>query len=181
MKFPKDILIIDFEGKREPVQIGAILLDKDTLEEKDSFVSYIYTDLKGVPTSKSGITQEMINEAPSQADVGKMVYEKFGTDVLLASFVQNLDVYNFQKLMSEAGIDFIESKIDFKKYDYHILDIWPLAYVYALKNGFSEGMRSEELFQYYGAKPRGLHNALEDCRITADVLRKIVFNEVPGK
>ena len=47
MKFPKDILIIDFEGLKEPVQVGAILLDKDTLEERDSYSSYIFTDLKG--------------------------------------------------------------------------------------------------------------------------------------
>jgi len=36
-------------------------------------------------------------------------------------------------------------------------------------------MRSEEIFQEFGAKPRGLHDALEDCRIAADVLRKIVL------
>ncbi|MDP4001062.1 MAG: exonuclease domain-containing protein [bacterium] len=174
MKFAKDILIIDFEGRKHPVQIGAVLLDKETLEEKDSFVSYIYADLEGVPVKKSGITQEMINDAPRPTGVGKMVYEKFGSDIFLASFVQNLDIAHFRTMMAAAKIDFMESDTSFKKYDFHILDIWPAAYIHALKNGYTGGTGSEELFQYFGAKPRGLHNALEDCRITADVLRKIV-------
>ena len=34
MKFKKDILIIDFEGLTEPVQIGAVLLDKETFRKR---------------------------------------------------------------------------------------------------------------------------------------------------
>lgn len=173
MKFPKDILIVDFEGVEQPLQVGAVLLDRETLEEKDSFVSYLYADMRGLPTFKSGITQEMINDAPTQEVVGKMIYDRFGSDVFLASFVQNLDMIHFKKILAAAGIDFIASGTDFRKYDYHILDIWPVAYVHALKQGYSGGTSSEELFQFFGAKPRGLHDALEDCRITADVLRKI--------
>lgn len=177
MKFAKDILMIDFEGFKEPVQLGAVLLDKETLEEKDSFVSYIYADLEGLVSPKSGITQEIIQDAPTQAEVGKMVYEKFGTDIFIGSFVQNLDINHFGKIMSAAGIDFLGSRIDLKKYDYHILDIWPIAYLHLLKKEYVGGTGSEEIFQQFGANPRGLHNALEDCRITADVLRKIAAPE----
>jgi DNA polymerase III epsilon subunit-like protein len=84
MKFHKDILVIDFEGVKKPVQIGAILLDKETLEEKDSFSSYIYADLEGYVSPKSGINQEMVNSAPKQAEVGKMIYDKFGSDIFVA-------------------------------------------------------------------------------------------------
>lgn len=175
MKFHKDILIIDFEGVKHPVQVGAVLLDKETLEEKDSFASYIYADLEGLKVLKSGITQEMINDAPKQGEVGKLIYDKFGSDLFLGSWVQNLDITHFVKLLSAAEIDFIEGRTSFKKYDFHILDIWPIAYTHALKQGYTGSILSEELFQYFGAKPRGLHNALEDCRITADVLRKIVL------
>ena len=171
MKFHKDILIIDFEGIKQPVQVGAILVDKETLEEKDSFISYIYADLDGYVSPTSGISQAMINDAPKPEQVGTMLREKFGTDIFLASFVQNLDISHFKTLMSIRGNDFSEFG-----YDFHILDIWPIAYVHALKNGYPGGIGSEELFQYYGAKPRGLHNALEDCRITADVLRKVCFD-----
>lgn len=167
MKFDKDILIIDFEGLKQPVQVGAVLLDRDTLKEKNSFVSYIYADLAGHVSPRSGITQEMINDAPSQAEVGRALYEKFGTDVFISSFVQDLDVQHLKRVLAAAGIEF-------KEYDYHVLDIWPLAYMHLLKQGYAGGPRSEEIFQAFGASPRGLHNALEDCRLAADVLCQIV-------
>ena len=166
MKFPKDILVIDFEGFAEPTQLGAVLLDKDSLEEKDNFCTYSWADLKGKIGKVSGITQEDLKGAPSQAEAGKMFFEKFGTDILIASWVANLDMEHFKKIMDAA-------KIERRQYDYHILDIWPAAYIYLLKNGYTGGIRSEEIFKEFGAKPRGLHNALEDCRIAADVLRKI--------
>jgi DNA polymerase III alpha subunit (gram-positive type) len=166
MAFHKDILVIDFEGMENPTQIGAVLLDKQTLEEKDSFVSYIQADLNGKVSHISGITQAILDNAPSQKDVGLQLHEKFGTDVFLAAFVQDFDIRHLRTLIEAAGLDFT-------RYDYHFLDLWSLAYVHALKNGFTGGFRSEELFQYYGGKPRGLHDALEDCRLAAHVLRKI--------
>ncbi|OHB24937.1 MAG: hypothetical protein A2542_01540 [Parcubacteria group bacterium RIFOXYD2_FULL_52_8] len=176
MRFHKDILVIDFEGTDTPAAVGAILLDKETLEEKDSFKSLIQSDLQG--KTISGITQEMLVGAPSQGEVGRMIYEKFGTDVFLASWVANGDMTNFVRLMTAAGIDCFKQKstgIDaFKGYDYHIIDIWPAAYIYMLKQGYEGSIRSEAIFQYFGAKPRGIHDPLEDCRIAAEVLRKIV-------
>lgn len=168
MKFPKDILVIDFEGIEEPVQIGALLLDKSTLEEKDSFTSYIWADLGGKAKKKSGISQETLEGAPDQAEVGQKVFNRFGADVLLASWVANSDMKNFEKIIRAAGIDC------FIAYDYHVLDIWSAAYIHLLKRGYNGSVRSEEIFQEFGAQPRGLHNALEDCRIAADVLRQIV-------
>ena len=168
MKFKKDILIIDFEGLKNPVQIGAVLLDKETLNEKDNFSTYIFADLKNKVKVISGISQETLKDAPTQAEVGQMVFEKFGTDIIIGSWVAKSDIKNFKKIIEAAGLDF-------KLYDYHILDIWPAAYIYLIKQGYSGGMRSEEIFQEFGEKPRGLHDALEDCRIAADVLRRIVF------
>jgi len=168
MKFKKDILIIDFEGLKNPVQIGAVLLDKETLNEKDSFSTYIFADLKNKIKVISGISQETLKGAPTQAEVGQMIFEKFGTDIIIGSWVANADIKNFKKIIEAAGLDF-------NLYDYHILDIWPVAYIHLIKQGYSGGMRSEEIFQEFGAKPRGLHDALEDCRIAADVLRKIVL------
>lgn len=167
MSFIKDILIIDFEGPIEPVQIGAVLLDKDTLEEKDSFVSYIYADMQGKTTKKSGISQDTLKGAPSQAEVGKMIFDKFGTNILLGSWVDTLDVDRFRKIIKAA-------ELGWKDYDYHVLDIWPAAYIHLIKKGYAGPIDSESMFQFFGATARGLHNALEDCRITADVLRKII-------
>jgi len=168
MKFTKNILIIDFEGLKNPVQIGAVLLDKETLNEKDSFSTYIFADLKDKIKVISGISQETLKGAPTQAEAGQMIFKRFGTDIIIGSWVAKSDIENFKKIIEAAGLDF-------KLYDYHILDIWPVAYIYLIKQGYSGGMRSEEIFQEFGEKPRGLHDALEDCRIAADVLRRIVF------
>lgn len=173
MKFIKDILVIDFEGggepEHEPVQIGAVLLDKDSLAEKDSFSTYIYANLQKKADSLSGITQKMLEGAPTQAEAGKMIFEKFGTDIFIGSWVANFDLICFKKIITAAGLKW-------EQYDYHVLDIWPAAYIYLLKQGYAGGIRSEEIFQFFGAKPRGLHDALEDCRIAADVLRKITLS-----
>jgi DNA polymerase III epsilon subunit-like protein len=172
MKFIKDILLIDFEVDigdikiAEPTQIGAILLDKETLEEKDNFVSYIAADLHGTVGKKSGITQEALAGAPTQAEVGKMIFDKFGTDILLGSWVAGLDRAMFGKIMASANID-IET------YDYHFVDLWPTAYIYLLKKGYDGGINSEAIFQTLGMPPRDKHNALADCRLAAEVLRKI--------
>ncbi len=165
MKFPKDVLIVDFEGIVRPVQVGAVLLDKETLTEKDTFLSYIWADAKG-SLNKAGITQETLIGAPSQSEVGKSIYDRFGTDILLGSWVANGDMKNFEKIITAAGIDIQE-------YDYHIVDIWPAAYIHLLQQGYQGSIRSEEIFQAFGAQPRGLHNALEDCRIAAEILRQI--------
>lgn len=168
MKFPKDIVIIDFEGWPDPTQLAAIRLDKDTLEEKGTFVSYIYADLRGDEANRvSGITQKMLVGAPSQEEVAKQFRDQFGTDIFLSSFVLNLDFQHLRKIFTAANINYLN-------YDYHVLDIWSLAYAHLLKQGYTGGQRSEEIFQKFGAKPRGNHDALEDCRIAADILRTIM-------
>lgn len=169
MNFKKDILIIDFEGGLGPVQLGAVLLNKETLEEKDNFVSYIWQDMKGEVKKTTGISQKTLEGAPNMSEVAKTFLEKFGTNVFLSGFVVDFDISQLKLILKEAGLEF-------KLYDYHIYDIWPLAYTHLLKNGYTGSIRSEEIFQAFGAKPRGFHDALEDCRITADVLRKIILN-----
>jgi DNA polymerase III alpha subunit (gram-positive type) len=170
MKFLKDILVLDFEGGHHgPKQLGAVLLDKETLDEKDRFVSYMYLDMQGIPSLKSGITQDMLDDAPQPGKVAKKFYKKFGTNVFLASFVSDLDIQHLRRIIKEAGLNSFE-------YDYHILDIWPLAYTHLLKNGYEGNFDSESIFQAFGFSPRANHNALEDARIAAGVLRKIVFD-----
>ncbi len=166
MKFAKDLLVLDFEGRTAPVQVAALLLDKNTLEEKDSFSTYIYADLQGFVSPVSGITQEMINDAPPQSEVGKMLYERFGTDVFITPFVAQLDMRHLESLMNATGIDF-------KQYNYHVLDVWPIAYAHMVKTNQEMNVRSEDIFKALGIPPRGLHTALEDCRIVAQILRKL--------
>lgn len=176
--FSKDILVIDFETtgldleRSLPIQLGAVLLDKQSLEEKDYFLSYIKQDVSGMSKESAeihGITQNVLDKAPIQADVIIEFLNKFGTDVYLASWNEMLDHTMLSKMLSNVGKDIYE-------HDYHYLDIWSLAYTHMVKSGKGDIIKSEPTFQYFGLASRDRHDALEDCRHTAEVLRK-VYNQ----
>ncbi len=177
MTFLKDILLIDFETtdvdpeKAKPLQIAAVLLDKNDLSEKESFSSYIKHDLSDANPKAlevNGITEEMLASAPIQDEVIRKFVEKFGNDVLLASCVQYLDLAMLLKMIKEAGLDL-------HPYDhYHYLDVWPVAYTHLVKGGYSGGLFVNEIMEAFALPPRGTHQALEDCRIAAEILRKVM-------
>lgn len=177
MKFKRDILMIDFEttdGRPPhalPIQLAAILLDKDTLKEKKEFSSYIKQDLsKADPRSLQihGINQIQLDDAPSQNEVMQKFLDEFGTEVLLACWTTPLDTRMLEIMMEGIGHNFME-------YNYHIIDLWPLAYIHCVKQDKGELFNSNAIFSEFGLSDRGHHDALEDCRHTAEVLRKLVF------
>lgn len=177
MRFKKDILVIDFEttdGRpkyAKPIQMAAVLLDKTTLKEKKSFSSYIHQDLKNAnPRSLKvhGITENDLKDAPTQKEVIQMFLDEFGTDVFICCWTTLLDIKMLENMMESIGHELME-------YDYHILDLWPIIYVYFAKQNKGNIYRSEETFREFGLPSRSNHNALEDCRHSAEVLRKIVL------
>ncbi|MBI3633878.1 MAG: hypothetical protein HY226_06365 [Candidatus Vogelbacteria bacterium] len=174
-KFSKDIVVLDFEftnkdaSKAVPIQLGAIRLDRETLEEKDNFLSYIAADLTNASPealSVTGINEATLSGAPSAAEVGKMFFDKFGTDIILSSWVSSGDLVMFRHIMDSA-------KLDATKFDYHWFDIWPPTYLYLIKGGYVGSLRSEAMFGALGFSARGRHDALEDCRHAAQALRII--------
>ncbi|HMS92153.1 MAG TPA: 3'-5' exonuclease [Candidatus Saccharibacteria bacterium] len=179
MRFKKDILMIDFEttdgrpNMAAPIQLAAVLLDKETLVEKKHFSSYIHQDLTDAnprSTKVHGITQEMLEGAPSQDEVMQKFLDEFGTDLFISCWTTLLDTRMLENMMSSIGHDLME-------YDYHILDLWPIIYIHFVRQNKGEVYRSEETFREFGLPSRGSHDALEDCRHSAEVLRKIVFDK----
>lgn len=179
MKFKHDILMIDFEttdGRpphAKPIQLAAVLLDKETLKEKKDFSSYIKQDLTGSdPRSLQihGITQMQLDDAPSQNEVMQNFLDAFGTDVLIACWTTLLDTKMLENMMEGIGRSLMD-------YNYHIIDLWPLAYVHCVKQGKGELFNSNAIFAEFGLSDRGHHDALEDCHHTAEVLRKLVFDK----
>lgn len=173
--FAKDILLIDFESTgldpiiHDPTQLGAILLDKNTLKEKQSFTSYIAADLsKASPEALkvSGITPEKLKGAPDQKEVINQFLDTFGTDVFLASWNSILDRGLLDKMLRDIGKDIFA-------YDYHYLDIWPICYMHLARSGQGDKIRGDATFAAIGLAPRGSHDALEDCRYAAEALRAI--------
>ncbi|MSR68323.1 3'-5' exonuclease [Candidatus Saccharibacteria bacterium] len=173
--FLKDILLIDFEttgidlNKSLPIQLGAILLDRQTLAEKDNFLSYIKQDLSNMSRQSAkihGITKKEMDTAPTSSEVIGSFIEQFGTEVYLASWNEMLDHSMLATMLGSIG-----KGID--THDYHYLDIWSIVHIYMVQRGKGDIIRSEPINEYFGLPARTTHNALEDCKLTAQVLRKV--------
>src|SRR6185503_1990463 len=95
MKFLKDILVLDLETsgpdpeRDHIIQIGAILLDKDNLLEKNFFNSYVKASLLQDTTMKHAaqlnIPFEQLVKSKRLVDVLKQMQQKFDRPYLLAS------------------------------------------------------------------------------------------------
>lgn len=184
--FGKDILLLDFESTgftRDettgdvsdpgyPTQLGAVLLDYKTLEEKDHFLSDIKADpdrLDAWVLKNTDITRERVSNAPEPAIVAQQFVDQFGTEPFLATWNIVFDRYWLDQLMH--SIDRGEAM-----YDYHHLDVWSLTYTYLCEHGHPDIIQTQATFRLFGQSDRSVHNALDDCRRTAEVLRAVIFN-----
>jgi DNA polymerase III epsilon subunit-like protein len=188
MNFHKDLLLIDtefsgfdFPKKHDLLQIAAVLLDKKTLKEKKSFNTYIKPfkwksrDLESMAVNK--ITWETVKNAPSLSQAIKKFNRAFPHNVIQAFYVG----YNDKRILLEAY-----KKAGLKwPFDYHYFDLWALFYGHLAKRnqlkskkGFA-GFGLEYLIKMLKIKidKNQLHNALVDCRVEAEVLRKIIAAE----
>lgn len=185
MNFKRDILLIDteFSGfdvpkKHDLLQIAAVLLDKKTLKEKKFFNTYIRPtkwqsrDRASMKVNK--ITWDMVKDAPSLKQAIKKFNRSMPHNVIQAFYVG----YNDKRILSEsytrAGVKW--------PFDYHYFDLWALFYAYLAKKN---QLKSKKDFAGFGLeylikkfkiniRKNQMHDALVDCRLEAEVLRKII-------
>ncbi|MDB4940147.1 MAG: polymerase [Candidatus Doudnabacteria bacterium] len=174
MKFARDILLIDMETtgpdpyKDFPIQLSAILLDKDNLLEKGSFNSYIKHPFSQTTNDRVvqtlGIPKEMWMKAPNLKAVITAFKEKFPYNVTISS--QNIINVNFlQESFRKTGISY--------EYDYHILELWTLSYFYLSKQNIKKIPTAETVGAFFKLQRTKEHDALANCRFLADILRKL--------
>lgn len=184
MNFNHDILLIDLEftgfdvAKNDIIQIAAVLLDKKTLKEKTSFSSYIrpthwqHRDRESMKVNK--ISLDMLKGAPSLKSVIKNFDRTFGHNVIQAAYVGFNDKRFLLEAYKRAGVKY--------RFNYHYFDLWGLFYAYLAKNN---GLKSNKDFAGFGLETlikkfkikvnkNELHDALVDCRVEAEVLRKVI-------
>lgn len=162
----------DVDNPGDPTQLGAVLLNAKTLIEEDSFISDIRVDPRKLDPwvlKHTDITPERVAEAPDLMTVAENFLTKFGIDVYLASW---------NVVFDRTWLDAVMRSIDRRDsmYDYHHIDVWSLAYAYLCRYGYTDIIRSEAVFQRFGQSTRLVHNALDDCRRTAEVLRTVLFD-----
>jgi DNA polymerase III epsilon subunit-like protein len=184
MNFKKDILLIDteFSGfdiqKHEVLQIAAILLDRKTLKEKKAFSTFIkptrWSKRDRACMKVNKITLDMVKDAPSLEEALRLFDKTFGHNVIQAFYVG----YNDKRFLMES---YRRAKIKWQ-FDYHVFDLWPVFYAHlALK----DQLKSKKDFAGFGLEylikklkikidKKNLHDALVDCRVEAEVLRKLI-------
>ena len=184
MDFKRDILLIDLEfsgfdlQKHEVLQIAAVLLDKKTLKEKKVFSSFVkpskwkHRDPESMAVNK--ITFNTVKDAPTLKEAIKEFDRVFGHNVIQAAYVGFNDKRFLLDAYKKAGIKY--------KFDYHYFDLWALFYGYlASRNKLKStkdfaGFGLEYLIKMFKIKinSNNLHDALVDCRVEAEVLRKVM-------
>lgn len=179
--FQRDILITDFEAtgfdieKDEPVQIGIILLDKETLEPKWAYSSWI-KPVQPISLEMEGFRWASLNQndvdeiqkAPDLTTVANEIKEHLPENYIFCAWNATFDFCLWNKLLRTVGI---------KPRVTGILDLWTLAQVQLLNDeNYTGDYKSESVFQYFGAEPRTKHYGITDCEIEAMALRKLLGN-----
>lgn len=181
--FHKDILIIDVEAtgldyqNNELIQLAGVLLDKKTLKEKKHFESLIKPvkwrnrDPEAMAVNK--IDWKDLAKAPSIKTVIGKFEKTFGTNVILAPYGTIMDTAMLRIAYKKLGKQY--------KYDYHVFDVWPLCFTYMAKKKLLvnkkrfSGFSLNDIANHFKIKvPTNRHTALADCRLEAEVLRKLV-------
>ena len=175
MKFARDILLIDIETtganpeKDLPLQISAVLLDKDNLLEKDWFNSYVKNNFSQSTNDQVvqtlGISKEFLFKSPSLKEVLLAFNSKFPYNVILAS--QNtLNLDFMRQAYKRAAISY--------EYDYHIIELWTLGYLFMSRTNARKIPTATTLGQHFKIERKKEHDALVNCRYLAEIFRKLV-------
>ncbi len=182
--FNRDILLIDTEAtglnmnKHELIQLAAVLLDKKTLKEKKNFNSYIkparWKRRDPAAMKVNRLTWSNLKDAPPAKAVIKKFTRAFPHRVILAYYGGPLDIDFLRALYKKIGRQ--------QPFDYHFFNLWGLFYGYLAKRGKLTNRRRftgftlEDLMKRFNIPSPGRHDALVDCRIEAEILRRIMKN-----
>ncbi len=190
--FNKDLLMLDIEctgidvTKHEIIQIAGVVLDKKTLKEKQSFVSYVKpTNWKARDPEAMAICKiewKDVKDAPSLKTVLQKFNKTFGHDVIPTTYGGNLDIIFLPAAYRKSGMKY--------PFEYHSFNMWPLCYTYMGKRNQLKnkkryvGFSLEDLGDYLGVgRMAGRHDAMGDCLYQAAILRallKVVTAEAPA-
>jgi DNA polymerase III alpha subunit (gram-positive type) len=175
MRFARDLLLIDIETtgpnpeKDFPIQLAAVLLDRDNLLEKLAFNTYIKHPFSQTTNDRIvqtlNIPKDIWMRSPNLKAVIAEFKRAFDSNITLAS--QNIININFlQESFKRTGIPY--------EYDYHILELWTIGYLYIAKQNIRKLPTAETVAALFKISSEKEHDALSNCRFHADILRKLV-------
>lgn len=175
---PKRILVVDLETTGlDPrsdaiVEIAACLLAPKTLTEVGWFHSVVRTDVRmdARAASVHGVSLDDLADAPPLASVIKDFAGFAPNQVILAGHNVSFDVAFLRAAYEQTNHRF--------EFDYHLLDIWSIAFFILGAEGVSlQSYSLDALCSLFGIKRGQRHRALEDARASAAILRHLYMVE----
>lgn len=183
MNFKRDLLLIDLEttgldaSRHEIIQLAAVLLNRKTLKEEEVFSSYVKPlawqrrDKESMAVNK--ITFEQIKDAPDLKTVLSQFNNFFkAKQVILSYYGGPLDMDFLRAAYRRLKLAW--------RFDYHYFNLWAVFYAFLAARGQLKnnkkfaGFSLEDLMEKFKIKSKNRHDALEDCRVEAEILRGIM-------
>ena len=160
-----------------PIQIGAILVKIGNFEIIKKYSSLINVP-EGVIISKKakeihGLKKEDIKNAPKPKKVLKDFFNEFGTDYAFAGWNVCFDVSFFRKICIENGFN-----NQYKKINFHHLDVQSIAKYLKIKGNIEGEISLINLCKTYNLKRLKNHDALEDAKLSLEVLKRLYNNQL---
>jgi len=177
----KPIIVLDVETTGiypqldSIVSLGAVFLDGDTLEQTNSYYSLVRP--VAIMTDEAqrihGLTLEQLYNAPTAFSVMNEFYRLIPLEEkpIIAGHNVSFDVSFLKLAVSNAGLCWA--------FDYHTIDTWTLAYVLLGSQLKNKRITLDTICDYFCISRAKEHNALEDARITAEILRRFVRDNKP--
>ncbi len=181
--FPRHLLLLDLETTgtdervHEIIQLSAVLLDRKTLREVKHFSSYAkpvrWAKREREAMAVNKLTPAELRNAPALANVLRSFSRAFKpAEVVLCHYGSSLDI-NFLKNA------FRDNRLPWR-FDYHYFNLFGLFWTYlALKRDLKNrdrftGFSLEDLMGRFGIVSKNRHDGLEDCRVEAEILRRVM-------
>jgi len=143
------------------IEFGALILERDTLTEVDSYSTLLYSD-RVTPESEAinGISKKMLKDAPAFTAVADRIYELMHHGNWVG---HNIKMFDNQRLREAfARIERLPPE------PLHVIDTLPLLRKhFGLRAG---DMRMASLGHHFKLGDEK-HRAIDDCRMTLEVLK----------
>jgi len=178
--FARNLLVLDVETTgsdpqlHEVVEIGAVLLEADSLEPVQQFRSFVrpeqFQNADPRALSIHGLSAEKLKTAPSAQEVVSRFVDEFGLDYIFCGWNIAFDTQFLRSLFRK-----VEKKALFDAIDYHKVDLWSLLELAWVSGLYPQEPKSlADVCQTLHIERSALHNALQDALIAAEVARATI-------
>jgi DNA polymerase III epsilon subunit-like protein len=165
------------------VSIGALLLNRATLDPMKSMSSLVQLSPEAFARANPkamqihGLTLRQLEDAPTPAEVVTRFLNTFGADFYFCGWNVCFDTQFLRALFDQAG-----RLQDFDTFLYHRLDLWGLLELAWLRGLLQAPPDSLSIAcGLFGIHRPPVHDAMEDARVTALILRKTLAMLVGGR